>query len=270
MDEYLKKLEIELGIKCYSPKTVKAYYGCVKIYLSFIGDDFLHFNLEKLKDFIFRLREKKLSSQTINVYIQAIKFFYRNVLHFSENIPLRHAKKSNKLPVILSKDEILKTIGIMLNRKHKFCISLAYGAGLRVSEVANLKVEDLDFSRNLICIRAAKGDRDRLTIFPSKLIDGLKSYIYGKSQTDYLFQSNRGGKLSTRTLQKIFQNSLERAGITRTASFHSLRHSFATHLLENGTDIRYIQALLGHRDIKTTQIYTKVTDATLKRIESPL
>lgn len=149
-------------------------------------------------------------------------------------------------------------------------IALAYGAGLRVSEVTNLKIQDLNFSEKTMHIRQAKGAKDRISIIPETIIEELKNFAKKQQPSNYLFPSNRGGKLTTRTLQKIFHTNLEAAGITKNATFHSLRHSFATHLLEAGVNLRIIQELLGHQSIKTTQVYTRVSTSLLSTIKSPL
>jgi len=149
-------------------------------------------------------------------------------------------------------------------------LSISYGAGLRVSEVIGLKVADIDFDNLLIHIKHSKGNKDRVTVLPEKLVDEMKRLAAFKVGDDLVFESERGGKLSTRTLQKVFENGCKKANIKKKATFHSLRHSFATHLLENGVDVRYVQELLGHQNIRTTQIYTHVTNIALKNIKSPL
>jgi len=170
----------------------------------------------------------------------------------------------------LSKTEIMAIIKNTPNLKHKLIMALTYGGGLRLSEIKNLKVADIRLEENCLMIRQSKGNKDRLTIFPEKIKDVLTKYLASKGKDELVFESNRGGKLSDRTIQKIFAKGLEKAGIKKAASFHSLRHSFATHLLENGTDIRYVKELLGHANIRTTQVYTQVTDLKLKNIKSPL
>ena len=147
---------------------------------------------------------------------------------------------------------------------------MAYGSGLRVSEVIALKIKDVNLDELTIHLKEAKGKKDRLTIFPEKLKDKIRNLIAGKEKNDYVFESERSGKLTERTAQKIFKQALQRAGIKKEATFHSLRHSFATHLLENGVDVRYVQELLGHTNIRTTQIYTHITNPGLKNIKSPL
>lgn len=225
---------------------------------------------DTIRIFILLLHETGKASQTINLYLNAIKFFYRHVLHAPFQIDIPFAKRSKKLPVILSREEIQKLISQIKNEKHKLLISLAYGAGLRVSEVVNLRAKDLLFDERLIFIHQAKGKKDRMTMLPDALMQGLSAWCAEKLPDDFVFSSERGGKLTTRTAQKIFTRSCAATEISKPVTFHSLRHSFATHLLENGVDIRCIQELLGHQNIRTTQGYTRVTGHKLGQIKSPL
>ncbi len=149
-------------------------------------------------------------------------------------------------------------------------ITLAYGAGLRVSEVVSLRVRDLDFESLRLWVRGGKGGKDRATVFPERIRDELRSLVAGRGGETFVFMSERAGRLTSRTAQKIFERAMVRVGLKKAATFHSLRHSFATHLLENGVDIRYIQELLGHANIRTTQRYTQVTSVGLGFIRSPL
>lgn len=271
MKFYLDKLEAELKLGGYSPRTMKAYKGCLAGYLNFLKTDFEHFDIEKIKAFLLEKQARGASPQTVNLYLNAIKFFYRRVLGRLEHIPIKFAKRSQRLPTVLSREEILKVIDSLRNKKHRLMISVAYAAGLRVSEVIHLKVKDLDFDKLFVYVRHGKGDRDRVTLLSEQLKDALKAFTFGKNLDDYVFDSQRGGKLTSRTAQKVFANALNASfGMHKKAPFHSLRHSFATHLLENGVDIRYVQELLGHSNIRTTQIYTKVSNLTLARIKSPL
>jgi len=211
-----------------------------------------------------------MSSQTVNQGLQAINFFCWNVLKYHEKIDIRFTKTPSKLPVVLSRSEIEKIINSINNPKYKLLISLSYASGFRVSEVINLKIKDLDLQQLTVHINGAKGNKDRITIFPEKLVNDFRDLIKMRDMNDYVFASERGGKLTERTAQKIFENALGRAEIKKDATFHSLRHSFATHLLENGVDVRYVQELLGHANIRTTQLYTKVTNLSLRNIKSPL
>lgn len=270
MQEYLEKTRQELKLRNYSFKTIKTYLSCLREYF-----DFKKFNLEKvdeekIKQFLLNKQNKNYSSQTINLYLSAMKFFYREVLKIPQKINLKFAKRNKKLPIVLSKEEIKNIIDTIRNPKHKLIISLAYGAGLRISEVVSLKIKDVDLEELTIHLKNAKGKKDRITIFSEKIKNNLQNLIASKNLNDYLFESERGGKLTERTAQKVFKNALRGASIKKDATFHSLRHSFATHLLENGIDIRYVQELLGHQNIRTTQVYTQVTNPKLKNIKSPL
>ena len=269
MQKQLEQTKRELIIRNYSLKTVKSYLYALEKYFCFKKQDIEVLNIENIKDFLLFCQNKDTSVQTRNLFLNAIKFFYKNVMNVGENINIRSAKKSQKLPVILSRGEIEKVLKATKNTKHKLLLSLAYGAGLRVSEVINLRVKDIDIEELTIHLKQAKGKKDRITIFPEKLRTRIQRLIIGKNNNDFVFASERGGKLTTRTAQKIFENSLKKAEIKKKATFHSLRHSFATHLLENGVDIRYVQELLGHQNIRTTQVYTQVTNPKLKNIKSP-
>lgn len=270
MDVYLKMAENELRLRNYSPKTIKSYLACIEDYLRAKKDNVKFVNIDFIRDFLLAKKDKGLSPQTINQYLHAIKFFYQDIIKTNYKIDIKFAKRTNKIPVVLSRDEIKKMIEPIKNQKHKLMIALAYAAGLRVSEIINLKVKDVDISELTIHLKEAKGKKDRITIFPEKLKDGIGEFLSDKNGNDYVFLSERGGKLTERTAQKIFEKALKSVNIKKDATFHSLRHSFATHLLENGVDVRYVQELLGHQNIRTTQIYTKVTNPSLKKIRSPL
>ena len=270
MQEYLEKTRQELRLRNYSSKTIKAYLSCLREYFDFKKLNLEKIDEEKIKQFLLNKQSKNYSSQTVNLYLNATKFFYREVLKIPQKINLKFAKRSEKLPIVLSRDEIKNIIDVIKNPKHKLIISLTYGAGLRISEVISLKVKDVNLEELTIHLKNAKGKKDRITIFSEKIKSELQSLMAGKNMDDYLFESERGGKLTERTAQKVFENAIRKAGIKKDATFHSLRHSFATHLLENGVDVRYVQELLGHRNIRTTQVYTQVTNPKLKNIKSPL
>ncbi len=226
--------------------------------------------ISAIKRFLLKKQEDGYAPQTINLYLNAIKFFYYQIIRTKQKINIRFAKRTKKLPVVLSRAEIRQIMESIANVKHRLLIALAYGAGLRISEVINLKVKDVQFHEKTLHIKDSKGKKDRITVLPDKLFDDLSLQIGGKDGNEYVFDSQRGGKLDPRTASKIFENALQKAEIKKEATFHSLRHSFATHLLENGTDVRYVQELLGHANIRTTQIYTQVTNLHLKKIKSPL
>lgn len=270
MEKELEKLIRELKIRNYSSKTIKNYFACLKKYFLFKKHQLRTPDQENVKNFLLRLEKEGKLPQTRNLYLNAIKFYYNNICELGNSINIKFSKKNQRLPIVLSKKEIKLILKSVTNHKHKVLLSLTYGAGLRLSEIINLKAEDVDFDRNIINIRNGKGGKDRITILPGRLIGKLKNMVSLKKNGDLVFESERGGKLSSRTPQKIFERYLKISGVKKKATFHSLRHSFATHLLENGTDIRYVQELLGHSNIRTTQIYTHVTNMVLKNIKSPL
>lgn len=271
--EIKKQLDLakqELLVRNYSPKTIEAYLSALEKYFAFKKTKLEISNLANIKKFLLKLQQKGLAPQSRNTYLSAIKFYYHQVVEAPHKIKLKIAKKQSKLPIVLSREEIQKILQHISNQKHKLMVALSYGSGLRVSEIVSLKVEDLDLSQNTIHLKNAKGGKDRLTIFPKKLTSDLQQRTAGKKGSELVFPSQRGGKLTTRTPQQVFKKALRQAKIKKPATFHSLRHSFATHLLENGTDVRYVQELLGHKNIRTTQRYTRVTNPKLKNIKSPL
>ncbi len=270
MKNYLEQTGQELRLRNYSLKTIKSYLNCLKDYFEFKKINLDEINENNIKTFLLKKQDKNYAPQTINLYLNAIKFFYREILKIPKKINLKFAKRSKKLPIVLSREEIKNIIDVIRNPKHKLIVSLAYGAGLRISEVVNLKVKDVDLKELTIHLKNAKNKKDRITIFPEKIKNYIQNFVASKNLNDYLFESERGGKLTERTAQKVFENTLQKTGIKKDATFHSLRHSFATHLLENGVDVRYVQELLGHQNIRTTQIYTQVTNPKLKNIKSPL
>ena len=270
MEVYLKKLEEELKLRRYSPKTIDAYLACVTNYLKAKKVDFEVVDIDHIKSYILSKVDEGKSSQTTNQNLQAINFYCLNVLNYRGRIDIRFAKTASKLPIVLSRDEIQEILSVIDNEKHRLIVALAYSGGLRVSEIINLRVGDVSVAELVIHIKGAKGNKDRITIISKRLVTDIEKIVSNKKNDDYVFASERGGRLTERTAQKIFETALKKAGVKKAATFHSLRHSFATHLLENGTDVRYVQELLGHANIRTTQIYTKVTNPSLRRIESPL
>lgn len=247
-----------------SKKTVTAYIYSVDKYLRYSKDKGLNENT--VKDFIQNELKVKNPS-TVSSEISAIQFFFRKVLN--KDLKLNHPKRNKHIPQVLTFDEVRRLIKVISNIKHKLIIKLLYGCGLRVGEVVNLRLGDFNFEERLIYIRLAKGRKDRFVKIPDSLKEELINYSKFLDN-DVFFSSSRGGKLTTKTIQQIVKRSVEKAGIVKKISPHTFRHSFATHLLENGTDIRIIQELLGHSDIKTTQIYLKISNASIKNIKSPL
>ncbi|MCF7836973.1 tyrosine-type recombinase/integrase [Candidatus Gracilibacteria bacterium] len=270
MENVLGKTDRALRLCNYSSKTRKAYLLYIKEYINFSKEKGIQDKQKAVEDFLLDKHRRKQAPQTINLALNAVKFLYAEVLKDPQKIDLKFTKRNKRLPIVLSRSEIQEIIQATENAKYRLMISLGYACGLRVSEVVQLKVGDLDIAELVIHIKVAKGKKDRISILSEKLQNDLRNLIAGKNRNDFIFGSNRGGKLTTTSLQKMFRKSLARTKIKKPATFHSLRHSFATHLLENGTDVRYVQELLGHSNIRTTQIYTQVTNPRLKNIKSPL
>lgn len=270
MQNILDKTERILHLRNYSPKTRKAYLLYIKDYITFSKKNKSNDKQKAIENFLLSKHDRKQSPQTINLALNAVKSLYSEVLKDPQKIDFKFAKRNKKLPIVLSHSEIINIIDATSNAKYRLMIAIGYACGLRVSEVINLKVKDLDIEELTVHLKGAKGKKDRISVLPEKLRNDLRNMIAGKDTNDFVFGSNRGGKLTTTSLQKMFRKSLAKTEIKKDATFHSLRHSFATHLLENGTDVRYAQELLGHANIRTTQIYTHVTNPNIKNIKSPL
>ncbi|MFA7319362.1 MAG: site-specific tyrosine recombinase/integron integrase [Parcubacteria group bacterium] len=264
------KLKQEMKLRKFSPKTIKSYLHYITDLLKYSNKNPKTVNSDDIRGYLENLADKNSSASTLNGAYSAFKLYFEKILcrHFFANIP--RAKCPKRLPETLTKEEVKKILGTIQNVKHKLLLGLMYSSGLRVSEVVNCKVKDLDFESRLLRVRQAKGAKDRMTILSEKMIAVLQRYVKNKDSNDYIFESDRGGKLTERTAQKVFTEALQKSGIKKPATCHSLRHSFATHLLEAGTSIRYIQELLGHARLETTQIYTKVANTNLQTIKSPL
>lgn len=207
---------------------------------------------------------------TTNQMIDAIKYYYNEVLDRGLNPEyIERPMKNRELPKVLTKAEVKEILKSIPNLKHKSMVFLSYSSGMRVGELLNLKVEDLDFERKMVHVRDAKGRKDRYTILSVNMIVILRRYLRNFKPKEYLFGGQYGGKYSASSVAKFWKRALIKARIKHDYTFHSLRHSFATHLLENGTDIRYIQQLLGHSSSRTTEIYTHISNRYVSNIKSP-
>ncbi len=264
-------LKRELEIRNFSPKTVQAYLYYNTDLIRHCQKNPASISESDIKDYLWNLLDnRKVSASTARLAFNAIKFYYRQVKKRRFYFNFRLPKGESKLPVVLSKEEVRKLLNLTNNKKYRLILALMYSAGLRVSEVVKLKAEDIDFGNNILWVRQGKGNKDRQTIISEKLVFDLKNLVFQKNKGQYLFSNQKlVGHLSVRSVESIFQKSLLDSGIKKQATCHSLRHSFATHLLEDGVDIRYIQTLLGHKSLITTQIYTKVTNKFLNQIKSP-
>ncbi len=272
LQQYLERLQL----KAYSASTIKTYKTEFSALLQLLKDkDVSTLTAVEVKRYmLYCVNTLHLSENTIHSRMNALKFYYEQVLRKEKmffDIP--RPKKPMLLPKLLNETELGKLFNALSNKKHKAMLFTAYSAGLRVSEIVNLKLADIDSKRMQIFICRAKGKKDRYVNLSPVLLDILRKYIleYKPKPKEYLFESEQTGMAyPTRTIQQIFSNTKQKAGIRKEVGIHSLRHSFATHLLEKGTDIKYIKDLLGHFNIKTTERYLHVSNKALVNIVSPL
>ena len=269
----LKKFEQWLLSRRYSDNTIRTYTEALKVFLNYFNtklsaeitnDDLIFYN----NDYILK---NNLSASYQNQIVNAIKLYYSTVQNKKIEISRIHRPKNAKLlPNVLSKAEVKMILEAHVNLKHKMMLCLIYSCGLRRGELLNLKLQDIDSKRNLIFIYQAKGKKDRIAPLSPKILEMLRTYYAGYKPSIWLFEGhNKGEQYSEKSIQSVLKNAVSKAGIQKPVSLHWLRHSYATHLLESGTDLRYIQELLGHRSSKTTEIYTHVSTKSLQQIKSP-
>ncbi len=268
----LATLAQELIIRGFSRRTVKSYLAYNQKFLDFVAKSAKEVDSQDVKNFLLFLKSQNYTNTSLNLVISALKFYYEQVLKRRLFFSVTRPKREKHLPQVLAKNQIQSLITAAANIKHQLVLSLLYGSGLRVSEVVTLEIKDLDLENKFVLVRGAKGAKDRYTLLSQASLELVKKYLrvlpLGQK---YLFAGAGGaGHLTTRSAQKIFEHACAKVGIKTDVSCHSLRHSFATHLLESGVSIRYIQKLLGHNSLKTTEIYTSVARDFWENIKSPL
>jgi integrase/recombinase XerD len=270
-DPYLEAL----FARDYSENTIKSYFSLMGKFIKAAGYQdvaaLATLSAEKVNQYHSRwIAGGEVSGKTINQSVCAIKFYMKWILRKSgEDIELIRTKKEKSLPKVMSQEEVMAVLSASGNLKHRCILALLYSGGLRAGEVVNMKVKDLSWDREQLFIEESKAKKDRITLFSSMLQQTLRTYIEAYRPSVYLFEGQWGGKYTTSSLRSILKQSLNKAGIRKPYTVHCLRHSFATHLLEAGTDLRYIQTLLGHESSKTTEIYTYVSKKALNQIQSP-
>jgi len=269
----LQKFIDQLRLKAYSPKTINVYVSEFSHLLILLKNYRVDELTEiRLKDyFLYCVKKEGIKERQLNSRINAIKFYFEQVLHRQKmffDIP--RPKTPSSLPKILSKNEIKKIFNATENLKHLLMLQLSYGMGLRVSEIVNLKIEHINSSDFIVLVEGAKGKKDRYVALPKSVLQRLRTYYLKYRPKIWLFEGMYGGQYTVRSVQIVFKNAMKKAGINKSVGIHGLRHSYATHLLEYGADIRFIQELLGHNSIKTTQIYTHISDVKKYEIRSPL
>jgi site-specific recombinase XerD len=262
-----------LELKSYSASTIKTYKDAFNAFTDYFDEREINKIAKRdTEDYLLHLAKNKKQSETaIHSAVNAIKFYYEQVIKKpKEFYELQRPKKPIKNVTVFSENEVTKIINAITNIKHKAMLMIGYAAGLRISEIINLKIKDIDSERMMLHIRNAKGKKDREVILSETLLNVLRVYYKQFTPKLFLFEGQTGGVYSARSLQKIISEAKTKAGVTKEGSIHALRHSFATHLMEGGTDLSIIQKLLGHNDIKTTLRYTHVSKAAIGKVKSPL
>lgn len=273
VDKLLKKLEIELKIKGFTKATIKTYLQHNLDFLKFVNKSALDVTSDDVKEYQASLSEKSAKPATVILKLSAIKFLFNKVLkHKIITEDIEYPKSHKKIPDALTKEEVQKLFAAVENEKHRLLLQFMYGSGLRVGECVNFKIKDLNFDNFTAKVMSGKGNKQRMIILSKDFISKVKSYLSKKGEkSEYLFPSNNNLKpITVRMAQKAIEKAAKKAGFQKRVYCHVLRSSFATHLLESDVDIRYIQELLGHSDLSTTQRYTKVNTEQLRKIKSPL
>lgn len=254
----------ELVLRKYAISTIETYTGCLAVIIDRIGEKP---SIDQIKDFLIAIKNRSYHKQMVGTIHRYFEFVLKQPLDLSD-IP--YPRHGNQLPEILSRQEIKRLIDVPKNLKHQAIIFLLYGCGLRVSEVLNLKIIDIDSQNMIIRIRQAKGNKDRQVMLDEKLLILLRQYVREQRPQEYLFNGQLGLQYTDRSINTFLKYYAKRAGINRRVYAHLLRHCFATHLLEQGTDMALIQRLLGHNSPKTTQIYARISTGLISQIKSPL
>lgn len=271
-EEFLKKLEIELKISKNSNYTVRNYLDANRQIITYLKKKPTEITTDDVKLFMAEKMVEK-SSSTIILFLAALRYAYANILGKDITLGIKRPKKETRIPQVLTKEETKRLINSIYSDKSRLMVSMLYACGFRVSELINLKISDLDFNERVGIVKQAKGKKDRIFNIPDFLINDIKIQIDSQQKNNFelLFSNDISGKeLTAANIEKVVRRSAKRAGLKEGIHCHTLRHSFATHLLENDVDVRKIQELLGHSNLSTTQIYTHVSREELKKIKSPI
>ncbi|MEO0897173.1 MAG: tyrosine-type recombinase/integrase [Bacteroidota bacterium] len=268
----LLQLSQQIILKRYSYRTLKVYKSQFREFLSYFSKQQIDaLPKSAIKAYLMlKIKEKNWSESTQNQAVNAIKFYYEQVLGQERQFYDLRPKKPEKLPQVLSEDEIKRLIRSISNLKHRCIISLIYSTGLRLGETTRIRIDDIMWDRRQIFIKGGKGKKDRFVLLSEKIAGLIQTYRKEYQPQYWLFEGQTGGQYSSRSIQNIMRAGVRKSGINPYATIHTLRHSFATHLLERGTDLRYIQHILGHSSIKTTEIYMHITQQAVSKLKSPL
>ena len=275
INHWMQSFEQRLRLQRYSDATLRNYKSCLSSFLGMASKKYEHpkeLTEVEIEKYVFWLLDsKKIGPSYQRMVVASIDKFYRLVLNIQLNINHLYPKRiESKLPNYLNKDEIKRLLGSANNLKHKCILELLYSGGLRLNELLDLKIRHIDSKDMVIHIEQGKGKKDRKVMLSAKLLDDLRVYFIQYKPSEYLFEGQNGGRYSEKSVQSVVKICSKTAKISKTVTPHTLRHSFATHLLESGTDIRYIQELLGHKSVQTTEIYTHIADISKSKIKSPL
>ena len=272
VEEFLKKLEIELKISKNSSYTIRNYLDANKQLFEQLNKQPEEIEVDDVKQFMAeKLTEK--SSSSIILFLAAVKYAYINILKKDVTLGIKRPKKEKRIPTVMTKEEVKRLINSIYSDKSRLMVSMLYACGFRISELINLRIEDLNFLEKTGMVKQAKGKKDRVFNISEFLVADLNKQIeFQKKLNHELLFSNEetGKKLSASNIEKIVRKAVKRAGIQKDVHCHTLRHSFATHLLENGVDLRTIQTLLGHSSISTTELYTHISNQQIKNVKSPI
>jgi integrase/recombinase XerD len=269
----LEAMRRKMEVARYSPNSIQVYLGAARQLFAFHAakapERLTAADIEAWQHHL--ATERRLSNSSLEQAVNAVRYYYAKVLGDADRVRfIERPRRERKLPTVLSEDEVAALLRSVDNLKHRCMLMLLYAGGLRLSELIHLRVGDLARDRGQLVVRGGKGNKDRITLLGEKVLDPLASYLATYRPKHYLFEGAGGAAYSPRSVQQVFHRAREKAGIRTPATVHTLRHSFATHLLEKGTDLRYIQTLLGHASSRTTEIYTHVSNKALGKIRSPL
>jgi site-specific recombinase XerD len=256
----------------FSPRTIEAYQTCLDMFFRQTDKSPNQITKKDVREFLDNLMEKGKAGGTIHVYLNALKFYFEECLGRNFKLDIRYSKRPEKLPEVLTKEEVLQILESIKNQKHKLMISLLYGAGLRVSELFNLRVKEINFENKYGFVRQGKGNKDRIFILPESILLQIKELTsFEKLENeDFLFLTNRKERYSARTIAEIIKKACQTVGIRRRIHPHTMRHSFATHLIQNGNSVNEVQSLLGHKSPETNMVYVHLASPKMLNIKSPL
>jgi len=271
IDKHVENFKRELIVGGFSKRTLTMYLLYVRDFLEFVKKEPTTLSREDIIAYMARKKEEGVKDATMCLVYSALRHFFKEYLKSNLMDDIKRPKKGTKLPVVMTRDEVKKILNAAKRKRDKLIMMLLYSSGLRVSEVTKMKINDLNLNERTAIVRGGKGNKDRLVILSEEWVKEISEYLKNrKVNSEYVFCNSLGRPISIDSVQRLVRKARIKAGINKNVTPHSFRHSFATHLLEKGENIRKIQELLGHSNLSTTQIYTKVSIEELKKVKSPL